>query len=157
MSAGFYRAKYWLSGALFATAVSLAHANPTLVARDAALQRDAALHHADASYRAYRATLVPAPRVPAAFDRSGNAYEARAHRQYGQAAAQYAGVQYAGAITPVSTETRGAPRPPSNSQALHTGSIRDDVARYNEERVSRQIAHPPGEGSRPPGPSPYRN
>ena len=148
MSAGFSRAKYWLSGALVAAAVSLAHANPTLA------PRDAALHNADASYRAYSATLVANPRVPAAFDRFDRSSEVRA---YMRPAAQYAGVQYAGAITPVSTETRGAPRPPSNSQAMHTGSIRDDVARYNEERVSRQIAHPPGEGSRPPGPSPYRN
>ncbi|WP_425518272.1 hypothetical protein [Paraburkholderia edwinii] len=148
VSAGFSRAKYWLSGALVAAAVSLAHASPTHAPRHAAHPE------ADASYRADSATIAAAPRVPAAFDRFDNPYEVRAHIQ---PAAQYAGVQYAGAITPVSTETRGAPRPPSNSQAMHTGSIRDDVARYNEERVSRQIAHPPGEGSRPPGPSPYRN
>jgi hypothetical protein len=151
VSAGFSRAKYWLSGALFAAVVSLAHASPMLE------PRDATLHNADTLYGGYSATLVSPPRVPSAFDNfnnSDNAYGARQHRQ---SAAQYAGVQYAGAITPVSTESRGAPRPPSNSQAMHTGSIRDDVARYNEERVSRQIAHPPGEGSRPPGPSPYRN
>jgi hypothetical protein len=151
VSAGFSRAKYWLSGALVAAAVSLAHANPMLA------PRDAALHNADASYRAYSAMLIATPRIPAAFasfDNFDHAYGVRARIK---PAAQYAGVQYAGAITPVSTESRGAPRPPSNSQAMHTGSIRDDVARYNEERVSRQIAHPPGEGSRPPGPSPYRN
>ncbi|MDQ7980163.1 hypothetical protein QYH69_23240 [Paraburkholderia sp. SARCC-3016] len=144
MNAGFSRAKYWLSGVLVAAAASLAHANPMLS------PRDVPRHNAATSYRAYSATLVAAPRIPA-FD---NASEVRAHRL---PAVQYAGVQYAGAITPVSTETRGAARPPSNSQAMHAGSIRDDVARYNEERVSRQIAHPPGEGSRPPGPSPYRN
>jgi hypothetical protein len=148
VSAGFSRATYWLSGALVAAAVSLAHANPMLA------PHDAALHDAGATYRAYSARLASAARIPAAFDKFDSPYEVRAHIQ---PAAQYAGVQYAGAITPVSTETRGAPRPPSNSQAMHTGSIRDDVARYNEERVSRQIAHPPGEGSRPPGPSPYRN
>ncbi|HEY3598494.1 MAG TPA: hypothetical protein VGL08_13395 [Paraburkholderia sp.] len=70
--------------------------------------------------------------------------------------AQHSGVQYAGAITPVSTESRAAPRPPVNGQSGHTGSIRDDVARYNEERVSRQIARPPGDAGRQQA-SPYRN
>jgi hypothetical protein len=145
VSAGFSRAKYGFSGALVAAAVSLAHASPMLA------PQNAALHSADASYRAYSATLVMAPRVPAFGDSS---YQSHARTL---PAAQYAGVQYAGAITPVSTETRGSSHPQSNSQAIHTGSIRDDVARYNEERVSRQIAHPPGDTSRPPGPSPYRN
>jgi hypothetical protein len=137
VSAGFSRTKYWFSGALVATVVSFAHANPAF-----------APHSADASYRAYSAKLVAAPLTPA-FDDS---YQART-----RPAAQYAGVQYAGAITPVSTETRGAPRPPTNTQTIHTGSIRDDVARYNEERVSRQIARPPADSGRPQGPSPYRN
>ncbi|MEM5386876.1 hypothetical protein VSR68_25255 [Paraburkholderia phymatum] len=71
--------------------------------------------------------------------------------------AQYVGTQYAGAITPISTESRPAPRPPANAQSAHVGSIRDDVARYNEERgVSRQIPRPPAD-SRIPAPSPYRN
>src|ERR1700743_645909 len=113
VSAGFSRAKYWLSGALVAAVVSLAHANPSLA------PRDAAFHSADASYRAYRATLIATPRVPVAFahvDSVDNSYGLRAHTPI-KPAAQYAGVQYAGAITPVSTESRGAPRPPSNSQA----------------------------------------
>ncbi|MBP0588747.1 hypothetical protein J8I87_03245 [Paraburkholderia sp. LEh10] len=72
--------------------------------------------------------------------------------------AQYVGTQYAGAITPVSTESRNTPRPPSNTQPAHIGSIRDDVTRYNEERgASRQIPRPPGDSSRIPSPSPYRN
>jgi len=71
--------------------------------------------------------------------------------------ARYVGTQYAGAITPVSTDTRAAPRPPANAQAAHVGSIRDDVTRYNEERgASRQIPRPPSD-SRIPAPSPYRN
>ncbi|SIT39972.1 conserved exported hypothetical protein [Paraburkholderia piptadeniae] len=71
--------------------------------------------------------------------------------------AQYVGTQYAGAITPISTDSRPAPRPPANAQSAHVGSIRDDVARYNEERgVSRQIPRPPAD-SRIPAPSPYRN
>lgn len=71
--------------------------------------------------------------------------------------AQYVGTQYAGAITPISTESRPAPHPPSSAQSAHVGSIRDDVARYNEERgASRQIPRPPAD-SRVPAPSPYRN
>ncbi|WP_109482845.1 hypothetical protein [Paraburkholderia sp. C35] len=72
--------------------------------------------------------------------------------------AQYVGTQYAGAITPVSTDSRNTPRPPSSAQSAHVGSIRDDVTRYNEERgASRQIPHPPGDSSRLPSASPYRN
>lgn len=72
--------------------------------------------------------------------------------------AQYVGTQYAGAITPVSTDSRTAPRPPANAQSAHVGSIREDVTRYNEERgASRPIPHPPGDTSRIPSPSPYRN
>ena len=70
----------------------------------------------------------------------------------------YAGSQFAGSITPISTETRSAPRPPANPQSIHTGSIRDDVARYNEERgAARMIPHPPSDTPRPPGNSGYRN
>ena len=43
-------------------------------------------------------------------------------------------MQYAGAITPVSAESRPVPRPPAKCAQLRTGSIRADVARYNEER-----------------------
>jgi hypothetical protein len=45
------------------------------------------------------------------------------------------GMQYAGAITPVSAEARTVPRPPANAP-VRAGSIRADVARYNEERGS---------------------
>jgi hypothetical protein len=41
---------------------------------------------------------------------------------------------------------------------VRAGSIRADVARYNEERgATRPVPHPPDYMSRPPGPSPYRN
>lgn len=67
-------------------------------------------------------------------------------------------VRYAGAITPVSTEGRPVPRPPANAPVVRTGSIRADVARYNEERGAvRSIPHPPDDVPRPPTPSPYRN
>ena len=71
---------------------------------------------------------------------------------------QFDGTQYAGSITPISTETRSAPRPPTNPQSIHTGSIRDDVARYNEERGAvRTLPHPPGDTPRPPANPGYRN
>jgi hypothetical protein len=65
--------------------------------------------------------------------------------------------QYAGAITPVSAETRPVPRQSGNSTMVRAGSIREDVARYNEERgFSRPPPRPPEDLSRP-GASPYRN
>lgn len=68
------------------------------------------------------------------------------------------GFQYAGAITTVSAETRSVPRPPEDETIVRAGSIRADVARYNEERgATRPVPHPPAYMSRPPGPSPYRN
>lgn len=69
------------------------------------------------------------------------------------------GFQYAGAITPVSAETHSVPRPPEDETLVRAGSIRADVARYNEERgaSSRQVPRPPEYMGRQPGSSPYRN
>ncbi|RFU47209.1 hypothetical protein [Paraburkholderia sp. DHOC27] len=68
------------------------------------------------------------------------------------------GFQYAGAITTVSAETHSVPRPPEDESLVRAGSIRADVARYNEERgANRPAPRPPEYISRPPGPSPYRN
>jgi hypothetical protein len=69
------------------------------------------------------------------------------------------GFQYAGSITPVSAQTRAVPRPPEDESMVRAGSIRADVARYNEERgASRPVPRPPDQYmERPPGPSPYRN
>lgn len=65
---------------------------------------------------------------------------------------------YSVGIKQVSAETRSVPRPPENPNMVRAGSIRADVARYNEERsVPRNLARPPGDMSRPPEPSPYRN
>jgi len=62
-----------------------------------------------------------------------------------------------GPITPVSAETRPVPHPPADSP-VRAGSIREDVARYNEERGSfRPFPRGGGEVPRPPMPSPYRN
>lgn len=60
-------------------------------------------------------------------------------------------------ITPVSEPVRPVPHPPADSP-VRAGSIREDVARYNEERGSfRPFPRNGGEVPRPPMPSPYRN
>ncbi|MPW05914.1 hypothetical protein GCT19_09695 [Paraburkholderia sp. CNPSo 3155] len=63
---------------------------------------------------------------------------------------------YAGAITPVSAESRPVPHPPSN-MPMRNGSIRADVARYNEERGAPRPMQRPADDPRQPGGSPYRN
>ncbi|WP_408354532.1 MULTISPECIES: hypothetical protein [unclassified Paraburkholderia] len=65
-------------------------------------------------------------------------------------------MQYAGAITPVSAESRPVPRPPPNGP-VRSGSIRADVARYNEERGSARAMQRPADDPRQPEGSPYRN
>lgn len=66
------------------------------------------------------------------------------------------GMQYAGAITPVSAESRAVPRPPPNAP-VRTGSIRADVARYNEERGASRAMQRQGDDPRQQEGSPYRN
>jgi hypothetical protein len=66
------------------------------------------------------------------------------------------GVQYAGAITPVSAESRSVPRPPANAP-VRAGSIRADVARYNEERGASRAMQRQGDDPRQQEGSPYRN
>jgi hypothetical protein len=63
---------------------------------------------------------------------------------------------YAGAITPVSAESRSVPRPPPNAP-VRSGSIRADVARYNEERGSARATQRPADDPRQSEGSPYRN
>ncbi|WP_345812615.1 hypothetical protein AAGS40_01035 [Paraburkholderia sp. PREW-6R] len=66
------------------------------------------------------------------------------------------GMQYTGAMTPVSTESRGGPRPPVNAP-VRTGSIRADVARYNEERGAPRGMQRQSDDPRQQDGSPYRN
>jgi hypothetical protein len=63
---------------------------------------------------------------------------------------------YAGAITPISAESRSVQRPPPNAP-VRSGSIRADVARYNEERGSARAMQRPADDPRQPEGSPYRN
>ncbi|CAD6557139.1 hypothetical protein [Paraburkholderia metrosideri] len=65
-------------------------------------------------------------------------------------------MQYAGAITQVSAESRSVPRPPANAP-MRTGSIRADVARYNEERGASRGMQRQNDDPRQPEGSPYRN
>ncbi|MFL9864067.1 hypothetical protein PQR67_07805 [Paraburkholderia fungorum] len=65
------------------------------------------------------------------------------------------GMQYADAMTPVSAESRGVPRPPPNAP-IRTGSIRADVARYNEERGASRAMQRQGDDPRQQE-GPYRN
>ncbi|MGF6901996.1 hypothetical protein [Paraburkholderia sp. GAS348] len=81
------------------------------------------------------------------------------HRVAGQAGYANDGrgsMQYAGAITPVSAESRAVPRPPPNAP-VRAGSIRADVARYNEERGASRAMQRQGDDPRQPEGSPYRN
>jgi hypothetical protein len=70
----------------------------------------------------------------------------------------YRGNPHGNPITPVSAESRQVPHPPPDSP-VRAGSIREDVARYNEERggTYRPFPRNSGEVPRPPMPSPYRN
>jgi len=62
-----------------------------------------------------------------------------------------------GRVTAVSADARPAPRPPADPQ-VRAGSIREDVARYNEERATfRPFARGSAGSTHPPMPSPYRN
>ncbi|WP_224045066.1 hypothetical protein [Paraburkholderia unamae] len=76
---------------------------------------------------------------------------------YGTPFGGYGGGYRGNPITPVSAETRQVPHPPADSP-VRAGSIREDVARYNEERGAfRPLQRNGGEVPRPPMPSPYRN
>ncbi|WP_310312798.1 hypothetical protein [Paraburkholderia terricola] len=88
-------------------------------------------------------------------------YEPRMRRVAGPSGPAYPGVgrggiQYAGAIKPVSAESRSAQRPPGNGP-VRSGSIRADVARYNEERGSTRAMPRQSDDPRQQEGSPYRN
>jgi hypothetical protein len=69
----------------------------------------------------------------------------------------YGGGYHGGPITPVSAQAHEVPHPPADSP-VRTGSIREDVARYNEERGAfRPFPRNTGDVPHPPMPSPYRN
>jgi hypothetical protein len=174
---GLSRTRHWAWGAVIAALCSFAYAKGPGVPHGPA--GGAAYSHGGAE-RAPRMEMrgggryagagnAPAPRAshnamafrdPRA--QRGNPNIADANFSYG-AGAYKSGMRrvgdpsgYAGAITPVSAESRPVPHPPSN-MPMRSGSIRADVARYNEERGAARPMQRPTDDPRPPEGSPYRN
>jgi hypothetical protein len=161
MHAGLLRIGRWLVGAGLATAVVLAHAQRLHAPSDDfphAMMSGSAYGGAG-SFDGLRANVGGGLRN----------YSMRAERPGREALpfGRYYGASpyeirrftagYSGGITPISAEARAVPRRPADS-SIRAGSIREDVARYNEERAAfRPFARGSADGPRPPMPSPYRN
>jgi len=60
-------------------------------------------------------------------------------------------------LTPVSAEVRGGARADQGAQLHGGGSIRADIARYNEERSTPRASGRPSDDPHSPANSPYRN
>jgi hypothetical protein len=60
-------------------------------------------------------------------------------------------------LTPVSAEVRGGARADQGAQMHGGGSIRADIARYNEERTTPRAPGRQSDDPRSPANSPYRN
>ncbi|WP_242665761.1 hypothetical protein [Paraburkholderia ginsengiterrae] len=182
---GLSRTRHWALGAVIAALCTFAYAKVPSVPHGggAGYSRapiDHAMHNSGRYYGAPPARPARDPmaersaRVPRGgpnfaggnygnrFNGNGfNAYNPGMRRVAGPAGypgnERGSGMQYAGAITPVSAESRAVPRPPANAQARATGSIRADVARYNEERGTSRAMPRQSDDSRPPESAPYRN
>ncbi|CAG4894926.1 hypothetical protein [Paraburkholderia gardini] len=172
MNAGYSKGLRWLLGVLFALMATLAFAKPSSAPRGDVPRGTA---HSGGFFRPVQQSapggghwygLQPGTRVSpgdrnfGTARRPASAYSGLPHLAAQDRSFRADGepVRYAGAITPVSAEGRAVPRPPVNAPVVRTGSIRADVARYNEERGAvRSIPHPPDDVPRPPPPSPYRN
>lgn len=70
---------------------------------------------------------------------------------------RYQRVAAGSGLTPVSAEVHGGPRAEQAAQLRTGGSIRADIARYNEERSSTRPSGRQGDDPRSPANSPYRN
>lgn len=182
VDAGLSKTRHWVLGAVFAVLSSLAHARGPSVPHGGGsgggyphigFQHQGHENARAYGYRSERGALG-GPNVHLAQGASGGHGGYNATRRMGGPNDAYradnrtdnrgynrgdsGSFQYAGAITPVSAETRSVPHPPEDESLVRAGSIRADVARYNEERgASRPPPRPPEYMSRPPGPSPYRN
>lgn len=180
---GLSRTKHWAWGAVIAALCSFAYAKVPGVSHGGG---SAGLSHASAGHvmrgnahnngyydgaahvrparnnMAERSTRLPHGGADFAGGNYANGfggYNPGIHRVAGPAgdpAAGRGGLQYAGYLTPVSAESRAVPRPPANAP-VRTGSIRADVARYNEERGSSRAMQRQGEDPRQQEGSPYRN
>jgi hypothetical protein len=176
---GLSRTKHWALGAVIAVLCSFAYAKAPDMARGGGYSRAAAGHPTRVEVRNgghyYGAANVRPPRSTVAGSHTG-----APHGGTNFAAGNYAngfgsynpgmrrvaepggypddsrgGMQYVGAMTPVSAESRAVPRPPP-SAPLRTGSIRADVARYNEERGAARAMQRPTDDPRQQE-VPYRN
>lgn len=102
----------------------------------------------------WRRAAPPAGVRPGGVSGSGSRWGLRPTPSYGHYAAQ-------SPYRPISAEVRQMPRPPGGGNVpLRAGSIRADVARYNEERGGRPM--PPPRSQEEPAHSPsfspfYRN
>ena len=121
---------------------SAATSPPSLAQRNSRMPRSGGAHYANSQYGDGFGAFNPGMRRFAGLP--GYADDGRGH------------MQYAGAITPVSAESRSVQRPPPNAP-MRTGSIRADVARYNEERGSSRAMQRQVDDPRQPEGSPYRN
>lgn len=160
MHAGLVRIGRWLVGAGLATAVVLAHAQrlhaPSGGFPHATMSR-AMIYGGAGHFDGLRANVGGSRDYPMRAE--WPAREALPGRYYGASPYGIRRLQagYGGGITLISAEARPVPHPPADSP-IRAGSIREDVARYNEERAAfRPFARGSADGPRPPMPSPYRN
>ena len=172
VDAGSVRTRQWVLGAVVTALCSLAHARAPQAPHGGGFGggfAHAGVQHDSRAYDARAGRGAPADHNARVARNAGAPRGGYANAQPQRAAGNggyrgdaradpRGGFQYAGAITQVSAETRSVPRPPEDETLVRAGSIRADVARYNEERgAPRPAPRPPEEMSRPPGPSPYRN
>ena len=147
--------------------VALAHAHPVQAARagNGALERAPIVRPAGSGVQRAAALWTGSSRADRrAPARPGVRTGARtgapsAAFSPGPGVAPYGGYGHYGtfSITPVSDPARPEPHPPADSR-LRTGSIREDVARYSQERGAfRPLPRADSGMQRPPMPSPFRN
>jgi hypothetical protein len=70
---------------------------------------------------------------------------------------RYQRVAAGSGLTPISAEVHGGPRADQAAQLRAGGSIRADIARYNEERGNPRASGRQADDPRSPANSPYRN
>lgn len=183
MRAGLLRMGQWMLGAGFAVLCALAHAQPSFAShgggfhggggfgrapmmREASPMRWGGGGHFGGGIQAGASNRRNSAAPMRVADQGGwrergasGGRQAERHETPGFSSNPYGNGfgGYRGPIQPVSAEARQVPHPPADSP-VRTGSIREDVARYNEERGAlRPFTRGGGDVPRPPMPSPYRN
>lgn len=184
MRAGLLRMRQWILGAGLTALVALAHAQPGFHGAGGGFQRAPVVREAPRGYGGMQsmpgmryvphggATPMPMRVADQGGWRERGGGRQAERRENGGGSRGYGGNPYSnpygngfgtgggyhGPIQPVSAETRQVPHPPADSP-VRAGSIREDVARYNEERGGsfRPFSRGGGDVPRPPMSSPYRN